>query len=206
MNSRVLDIKNLICIITTLILVGCAMTALPQYKPTQFLMNQKSDGVQVFIEPFVDKKRIKKYFGTDLIEEGIFPFYVKVVNESKDTSIYVSENTFSLVLESGNSRTVGTKEIQDVSAGHNLAKAGMCCFSIASIPCIVMGSEMATDASVINYNFNQNKLYPSTISPGKEASGFVYFSLPEKGTIPKSWHMMASIENFSDSKTFKLIF
>ena len=203
MNSRAFDIKNFFCIIMTLALVGCGMKALPQYKPTQFLMNQESDGIEVFIEPFVDKKRIKKYFGTDLIEKGIFPSYVRVVNGSKDTSIYVSEDSFSLVLESGNYRTVETREIKDVSAGDNLALAGACCISI---PCILMGGKMAYDASIINYNFNQNKLYPTTISPGKEASGFVYFSLPEKGTIPKSWQIMASIENFSDRKKIKLIF
>ena len=204
MKSRVLDIRNFVCIITTLISVGCAtMKPPPQYKPTQFLMHQESDGIKVFIEPFVDKKRIKKYFGTDLIAKGIFPFYVRIVNGLKDTSIFVDESTFSLVLETGNAKSVETKEIQSVSAGENLSLVGACCISI---PCMLMGGKIAGDASVINYNFNQNKLQATTISPGKNASGFVYFSLPDKGTIPKSWKIMASVENFSDNKKTKFIF
>ena len=175
----------------------------PQYKLTEFLMHQESDGIKVSVEPFVDKKRIKKYFGTDLIAKGIFPFYVRIVNGLKDTSIYVDESTFSLVLETGSSKSVEAKEIQSVSAGENLALAGACCISI---PCILMGGKIASDASVINYNFNLNKLQPTTVSPGKDVSGFVYFSLPEKGTIPKSWKIMASIENFSNSNKIKFIF
>ena len=118
MKSRVLDIRHFVCIITTLIFVGCAtMKPPPQYKLTEFLMHQESDGIKVSVEPFVDKKRIKKYFGTDLIAKGIFPFYVRIVNGLKDTSIFVDESTFSLVLETGSSKSVEAKEIQSVSAG-----------------------------------------------------------------------------------------
>ena len=204
MKSRILEMRNFVCIITILILIGCATTKPPpQYKGTHFLMHQESNGVEVYIEPFVDKNEVKKYFGTNLIAKGIFPVYVKIVNETKDLSIFVDDTTFSLVVENNNYKPIKIDEIKDVSAGTAVATAGTCCISI---PCMLLGGKMATDASVINYNFNYNKLHPTTISPGKDVSGFVYFRLPKKGRIPEFWKIQASIENFSNSNKTELIF
>ena len=107
MKSRILEMRNFVCIITILILIGCATTKPPpQYKGTHFLMHQESNGVEVYIEPFVDKNEVKKYFGTNLIAKGIFPVYVKIVNETKDLSIFVDDTTFSLVVENNNYKPI----------------------------------------------------------------------------------------------------
>lgn len=195
---------NFCLIVSMLILVGCATMAVPpQYEPTKFSTHQESGGIKVSIEPFVDKSMVKKYFGEDLISDGIFPIYVRIENGSKDNSIFINENTFSLVLPKDSSGNFETNKIIDESGGVGLSVLGTV---LISPPMMLLGGKMSTDASVINYTFNKNMFRPTTISPGKNASGFVYFSLPEKGIIPKSYKILATIENFSDDEKIRLIF
>ena len=185
------------------VLAGCAtMKSLPPYEATHFSMHQESRGIKVFVEPFSDQNTIKKYFGTDLISNGIFPFCVRIVNGTDNTSILVDESTFSLKLKTDIESTSESKEIIDSSAGADAAMVG----AYVSPALMLYGNKLFTDAMVINSAFNQNRLKPTTVSPGKNVSGFVYFSLPEKGVIPKDWNLKATIKSISGDEKVKLIF
>jgi len=93
-------------------------------------MHQESGGVEVFVEPFVNQNKIKKYFGTNLITKGIFPVYVKIANKSKDTSFFVNENTFSLVVGTDNYNALEIDEIKSVSGGLGVSQVGACCLCL----------------------------------------------------------------------------
>ena len=189
--------------------VGCSTMATPRlYTPVHFPMQEETDGIKVSLEIFKSKDKIENTFGTDLIEAGIVPFYVQVDNTTKDKSILVDEHSFSLQFGANRTDLTAKNKIKDSNEeASQLATAATAGIFVAPLfltpilPIMLLKSgKMITDTSVVNYVFNRNKLWPTTLSPGKSVRGFVYFKLPEKGIIPDKWNMIVSIKHFSDGK------
>jgi hypothetical protein len=204
-----MHINRLMVLVLIVMAAGCSTMATPPlYTSEHFPMQKESEGIQVSLEIVKSKDKVEKYFGTDLLAAGIVPFYVQVVNTSKDSSILVDEHSFSLQLgakspglNTNNKIKNSTEEASQMSTA---ATAGIFVTPLILMPILpamlLESGKMVTDASVVNYVFNRNKLWPTTLSPGRSIRGFVYFKLPAKEVMPDRWNMDVTIKHLSDDK------
>ena len=210
MNFKGFDIgKVVLLFLFILATTGCGtMKPPPLYSATVFPLHKESDGIRVSIDPLTDKEESKTYFGIDLISEGILPVYIQVANNASKLSLFVDQNTFSLQTGSENSLHNESEKIKsDKGPGSSAGTAILLLSPMGLLPVMMLsGGKMLSDATVINYGFNLQKLHPSTVSPNTSISGFIYFQLPEKGTIPNNWRLVSSINSISGEKITEIVF
>ncbi len=194
-------------VITSVLLSACATRDfLPVYDRESYSMQGKKAGLVMAVEPLMQKDLIDKYFGIDLINEGVFPIYVKVANNTQKSIYYIDEQAIKLDLSS-RARSDDRNIIDNtapMSAG--AATATFLFTPIGLLPVVLMaGGKALADASVINYTFNQNKLHANSIAPGESIGGFIYFKLPDK-ELPKQWRLYVTVAGLSEARTEEFYF
>lgn len=195
----------LLAILVTI--VSCTtMKPPPLYNPTSGGSNfikKKARNIEVAIEPFDEASKIVKYFGTDLLSNGIYPFYI-VIRNGNDKSILIDNSTFSLSLATEpENKTAGQGgNLVDGTAALSATTVGAVLLS----PIIMLaGAKSLSDSTTINYTFNRNKLHPTTVSPNQSVEGFIYFPIKGK-TAPEQWNLLASIKTMTNSESIELSF
>jgi len=176
---------------------GCGSTLrLPQFNSPErdaYPYSKKENGVSVAIRPFLQVEEVEKYFGDNLLDQGIVPVYVFAENTTPSTSFLMLEENIKV---EGREIHRSDSEIGDQSTSTAMAAAG----SLGGIfpPLILfmpLAQQNSSDASMIKYNFAKKKLRAATLSPGRHNEGFVYFKITKEEKNFKQWAVIVEIEN-----------
>lgn len=200
------NIKWLLLAVSVTIISCATMKPPPLYNPTSEENNfikKKSQNIEVAIEPFDEPSKIVKYFGTDLLSNGIYPIYI-VIKNGNDKSILIDNSTFSLSLatEPGKNTAGRGGELVDGTVALGATTVG----AILLSPILMLaGAKSFSDSTAINYTFNRNKLHPATVSPSQSIEGFIYFPIKDK-TAPEQWYLLASIKTMANNESIELSF
>lgn len=161
-----------------------------QYKNVQI-----EDGVAVAVHPLDDPKEVEKYFGNDLLSEGVLPVFVHVENRHPTKSIVVSKSKTTLHPPS---IPFDPAVVKTDSFGDGLF--------YVSLPLILgIGLPMNAAATVrddyredLRYNFEVSELAQHTLSPGKTGTGFVYFGVAKGSLSSEVRTVIVEIYNLKD--------
>lgn len=152
---------------------GCSSPHYPDY-PHKTLAEYKSytkhHDLSVAAEALTDPQEIKNYFGSNILEDGILPVHIVVINNSeKDSYILLKENIGLL-------ETANISSEDRLQVGHdaeNLRDIGLILIS----PILYAYGD--TQAIGQTENFVLKEFQRESIEPGQRASGFIYFRRPD---------------------------
>lgn len=151
---------------------GCASPHYPDYpskSPSEYKSHAEKKNLSVAAEALDDPKEVKKYFGSNLLDDGILPVHIVVINNSpKESYVLLKENVQLL-----NSSKISSDDRQQV--GHNAE-------SIHDVGLILLSPALSaygdTQAIGQRESFALKEFQQESIEPGQRASGFVYFRCP----------------------------
>jgi hypothetical protein len=72
------------------------------------------------------------------------------------------------------------KQIASGTSGTAMAMVGA---AAISLPLVIVGMKLASDATVIQHNLAEKELYKRTLPPGQNVHGFVYYPFPKDTAI-----------------------
>ena len=152
--------------------------AFEQYKNVQI-----QDGVAVTVYPMNDSQEVKKYFGNDVLSEGVLPVYVLVENRHATSSFVVSGDKVALQPPAISfDRAVIKKD----SFGDGLFYASIPLILGIGMPMFLSANGRDEARESLRYNFEIGELARHTLSPRKRVGGFVYFGIPKDWTSSQS--------------------
>jgi hypothetical protein len=188
-----------------LLLSACSTLQLPDYeKPQGVARSSQSDsGLEVFADALTAKAEIKRLFGVDLLSAGILPIFVSATNRSESSSFLLTQEHFALSSGTLDLRSGSTgADAKSETLGTTFAMVG----AAGSPLLLLMGVKMVSNATVINQNFKTKEFHSTTISPGREAHGFVYFRIPKEAGESGIWslHLEASELKTGGIRNFNL--
>lgn len=183
-----------------LLLISCApaeppdITVEPASRYTLFL---EDNGMQVAIEPFLDRAQNELYFGTPMVDRNIIPLLIVAENHSDSTSYLLERN--NIAFEPISAPGVESPEaLADSSlAEHSRIHAPMNAWAqtagiVQRLP-VTSASALFAGAGVLlvykdiaggkkegvfRHNLVEKELMDRTLRPGARMSGFVYIRTP----------------------------
>jgi hypothetical protein len=186
------------------LITGCSTTREPDYRPaarTSTTQICQSTGMEVALDPFVEPKRTRQYFGINATSEGIGIVFVRVSNNTSNQTFLVEKKSFELVTAGASSgQSADATTIQRSKAGGEAtAMIGAVSGGLGGLGLMLGGASMISHATEIQRNFVGKEMPDQTLSPGRAMEGFVYFK-----PVPKNvaWVHGANIKiNLPDIKT-----
>jgi len=130
----------------------------------------------------LDKKETEQYFGLDALGAGILILHLEAENRSPTATFLLWKENMALVPGGeANQQAQGllTPE-RESPTGKALGSAGavLVPFSpITALPTLLVGAKLLSDASVIRQSFLTKEFRSQSLSPGRSASGFLYFKV-----------------------------
>lgn len=169
-----------------LICVGCfpKFADYPMQSFKQYALSAVTEQVAVAIDPFIDDRRVKIYFGK--ISRGLLPIYVRIENRDPETAILVQRENFSLsstadgMNSSNRQPTPSDTQIAAVPADRVLLPRKLWS------PLFGFGPQAESTQSSRD-NLGRKELQPQTLRFGETADGFLYFRLPEDRRGAEEW-------------------
>ncbi|MCK5270152.1 MAG: hypothetical protein KAJ46_05175 [Sedimentisphaerales bacterium] len=203
-----LRIKDILIIISILLINGCATLQFPDYSPQksdQPQYSQVKDGVFIAIHPLVDKVEMEKYFKVDLLGDNILAVFITVENRTPSSSYIVSKDHLLLEnLGSGVNTDLENTQIGNDSKGQAVMSLGV----ISAVVFIPIGAKMVSDAGMIRHNFLVKEIKTTTLFPGQQTNGFAYFKLPQQSKNDNLLMLEINIKEIESgaTKTFNFTF
>lgn len=201
-----------VLIFASILFSGCSSKRFPSYpvqQINQYSYHQEKGGLEVAIEPLLDKDKgkIEKYFGMNLLSSKIIPVFVVARNNSTSSSFVLAKDRFLLGDVTGSGNTINRSKIGDISSAQAVGIAGVLLAVsspaiLVSSPMVVAAASMASDAAEVKYNFELKQLRAGTLSPGEITSGFVYFPLPQKRDQEKWLNIHIEALDLREKKTY----
>lgn len=140
------------------------------------------DGVTFIVDPLLDPVASKKNFGMNCLEKGILPVYLSVTNSNPDASFRIVTRDIWFAFGDGDVQQARGWQYQTnySSAGTSVGIAGGATLAAAStgggLLLLGIGMKMTDDEESIRENFFIKQFQNVTLTPGKSANGFVYFT------------------------------
>jgi len=166
--------------------LGCASSVepYPTRSPEALSAHEERSGLTVAAAPLVKRKESKRYFGADLTDAEIVPILIVVRNASPDASYLLLEDRVSIAIPSGaaaradhaptsNQRAMGTQVAGLVLLG---ASGAFPPLVLVGLPVYLVGATMEPDNREVQGRLVANALRSTTLSPGAQTQGFVYFA------------------------------
>jgi hypothetical protein len=196
--------KQLIIIascISLFFLPGCGTAPIVPYQPPSASASERAaqeSGVEVALDPFVERAREEKYFDIDAVANGIAILHVRVANKTGDQTFFVKKQNFQLLRNgAGDLTSDGKSTDQSSVAGQVMGVLG------AGAVMGLFGSSLVSHAVEVKRNFTSKEMGDQTLSPGDSMDGFIYFGPIAQG---KDWTRAAAVKiNVIDTKTQKVI-
>ena len=193
----------IVILLTTLLTVGCGNVQFSEY-PVELQKDkciQSEDGnITVYAELVNDKNACQKYFGTSLQSRQILPVFVYIQNTSENKTFLVEEDFFSF--QGTSKSSLNTDKEQSVVG--TAVFAGILAAPIISLPIVaVVGGKAITDVARVEQNFYEKQFKRKTLSPGKEAHGFVYFNWSNDNLISEDMVLEITALDIQSSEKFK---
>jgi hypothetical protein len=166
---------------------GCATGSETDYRlgaTSSHSRTVQKDGLEITIDPIIDRERSRHYFGIDAANEGIAIFFVRAANRSQDRTFIVEKKDFRLHLPPAlQGRALGTGDVKRDTSGAETtawivggiaggAGLGMAFAAITS-----------NQSMEIQRNFVAKEMPDQTLAPGESMEGFIYYrSVPKDGS------------------------
>jgi nitrate reductase NapE component len=215
---------NLTVFVTLIAFMGCSIKNYPGFSrnANEFKTYQKRNNIAMALDPFIEKERLEKFFGVDLLNEytvnehtyAILPVYVAIENMG-DHSVLLRVNDVQFLTVDGtvigdavDANTASMPARQSVanrqSALNTFAMIGVCIFPLLigvmlAFPFVL--SADATDRSV-EVNTYSKALREKSIGNGEANSGFVYFLVKDNEieTLRNVSKLRVNIKNLDTSE------
>jgi hypothetical protein len=169
-----------------LLLGGCTTPPITDYRPGLPAASERmiqQSGVEIALDPFVERERTKQYFDIDAIADGIGILHARVANKTADQTFLVEKKHFQLLANgtAGGWIGDGKKLERDQSAGTATELAGAVAGGLGGAGLMLAGLALTSKATEIQRNFTSKEMGDQTLSPGQIMEGFVYFAPVTKG-------------------------
>jgi len=190
-----------ILIIVGLTSTGCATVRIEEYG-RRAMGEQRYRGrnnhLEIAATPILGEDELSKYFGANLIEAGILPIFVRVKNVDPFSSYIVGKEDFLLYERSSRSSATSDARVDsDIDARVTAASVLALVFAggVLGLGAAMAGGKMVTDAAVVEHNLSNKQFLTTTLAPGQEGSGFLYFKLPQEAAKLSSWNVRVNARN-----------
>lgn len=184
-------------------LAGCTIS-IPDYQPASPPLTERTgqaSGVEVALDPFIERERTEKYFDIDAVAKGIAILHVRVVNKTADQTFLVRKDNFQLVPnETAVGLTTDGKQVKpsEPVVGQIPGERG----PTPGIYSLFGGTGKELLPSEIRRNFVGKEMVDQTLSAGQSMEGFIYFSSVEKG---EDWSGTTSVDvSLTEIKTHQV--
>lgn len=202
---KILQIKKSFWVLFVLSLAGCASIKPPDVRvqpASQYQLFQEKEGLKISIDPFLDEDKVKKFFGVDLLAEGILPVLVIAENYNTKNSYFLQKDNFLLELAIDESAALSSQGVElselkrqqeeiesagerwrEIAQAHGrppLTPGSLEVNAVLAITgAIILYDKIATDRKmeVFKHNFIEKELMDKTLYPGRSHHGFIYFEL-----------------------------
>jgi hypothetical protein len=200
------------CLLVVVLIIlggGCATIELQlqdvEVKPvSKYTLFQEKQGLQISLDPFLERDRVMKVFGTDLLSKGIFPVLVVANNKSKE-DIFLLDKRYSSV-------GITSDEMAGIGGATVLAEMGALLFTpaIIGLPLVIgldfLSYKSSQQAKIIMQNMSKKELLDKTIFPGDLHYGFLYFKLKDMEAIKKAKIIQLKAKNPRSEEEVTFIF
>ncbi len=179
-------------LLSFLLLVGaCSAARLPDFQPQaidQYPQRAERNGLVVAAHALTDEDQVERYFGTDLVDDGILPVLVVAANRGSDSSFIVLSDSIQLARPTA--KATGD-DVASTTASQAVGYTGLATALVVPVVAIALiptAAAMLSSAREQSYSFLTKQFHSQTVSPGEQVSGFMYFklkdgSLPAPGTV-----------------------
>lgn len=155
--------RTLIAVFLAVVLAACArsyqVVSLPQHEADLYPVAQRQGGIAVAIDAMRDPARANRYFGADLLKEGILPVSVVVSNSGKHRVLVKPSD---ILLYRGN-EIIDPLPVEMVAAAAKRQH----------------GSLRSTTAREVDRFFEKTTFKEAILGPGETHRGVIFFVLPE---------------------------
>ena len=85
------DLRRVVPILLVLLLLGCTashqVVQMPNYEADVYPLSQTRAGITIGVDEITRPERAERYFGADLVKDGIVPVSIAVSNHGKERVI-----------------------------------------------------------------------------------------------------------------------
>lgn len=166
----------------------------------QYSLHQVKGDLFVAVEPFRDKEKVSKHFGTDLLSDGILPVLVVIENHNRTSSFVSLKEKFSFTILD---QSISRRETESLLAPFPETAATILGTGLVTNP---IALHFSTNASKIKHNLTTKELRTKTIPPGSSQHGFVYFKLRDKDDITTNSVVSVKALNLQTDEVITFIF
>ncbi len=186
--------------LATWLTAGCANGRRPDYHSevaSPVARIERSGGVEISIDPFIERDRTRRYFGISAIDDGIAIVHVRVVNRTPDHTVLLAKKNFHLLLAGATSDTSAAAKVdRSTAAGESVAWMGA---SVGSVGLVFIGASLMSQSMEIRRNFVSKEMPDQTLPAGQSMEGFIYYTPVPKG---RDWTEGATMKvDFTETKT-----
>ena len=187
------------------LLFGCAghsTFALKQLTNSEHIQINKN-GVSIFVRPFIKTDELQNYFAEDLVQKGILPIQLHILNES-ESDIGITTDSFLLLPPDGN--VINTATSDDAYRNAKSGYGATPIFTIAFLTVGFLGSiGNVTDANIKLSSDLQSKLLKSGIvQKHRFSDGVVFFPIKKNIQTLDGWHLSIPVYCRNISETFNI--
>src|ERR1041385_4813935 len=144
-----------------LFLNGCATVDYHLGATSSYSRTIQKDGLEITIDPLVDRERSKHYFGINAASQGIAIFFVHVANRSQNRTFIVEKKGFRLGLPAAlEGRFLGNS---DVKRDANREEAAAWASMAVSLGAFLAGGVMINASMEIQRNFVAKEMPDQTL-------------------------------------------
>lgn len=169
-------------VVAPLLLAGCAAPKTFNYTspgnphPARTV---EQDGLRAVVDPIMDPERSKSYFATDALSKGIFPIHVHLHNTTSEASLLIDQSEMKLL--AADAQSAGTSATHVEYRNRTAEVTGTVGVVLISPALIFASGPQVARALAVQHSFAE-KEFPGriTLSAGRSADGFVYFSIPAR--------------------------
>lgn len=157
---------------------------LPNFEPNDFDKYKNTtmvDSLAVTLYPLTAGEEIQKYFGANLLEDGILPVYFFAENRDDSASFVFQKEKFYL----GTQEDFQALNVQQVQSSKEAMGSSL--IALGGLVTVFGGIKLVSDAKVVRHNIQKKQLHLKTLSPGKKMEGFLFFKIPEKQNESQFW-------------------
>jgi hypothetical protein len=135
-------------------------------------------GVEISLDPFLDRQRTQPFFGIDAVGDGIGIVFVHISNKSPDRTLLVEKKNFQLVPAGTSDGQVANGNQIERGTGGAQATAwlGASMASLGGLALIGIASSSISHATEVQRNFVGKEMADQTLAPGQDMEGFLYFT------------------------------
>ena len=203
----------LFCLGISITLLGCGVEVhditAPDASSCKF--TGKTDGLKVSAEPFIEKDKLIRYFGSDLRSKGLIPILIIFENKNAGDGFIIVQERAKLTIEKS-----GHESERDARASYNrysteppltYSISPVTDFTVPILFGIVGGviiEQHYVNLAIIARNMEEKKLVDKIVYPSSSHYGFVYFRIEKEDDMVSIKEISFDIKNIRTNEMITL--